>query len=266
MKLSKQKIFSILESALFLSPEPLSISELTTLLQEKTKTQEKTDTQTNRENTNIKDFTNIKHLKNIMEELIEEYNKEERGIHIQKVAQGYQLRTKPENKPWLSQWGKQRGFRLSGPALETLSIVAYKQPCTRHDVDSIRGVESGHLMRTLMEKELISFAGKSDDPGKPVLYKTTNKFLETFGFKSLKDLPSEEEIEKLLPQQSKEEDDTSLADITQDDAITTTSALSFEKDEQENEKLKNTLKNIPSTIDFLENKNSENKEQNDPEI
>ena len=81
---------------------------------------------------------------------------------------------------------KKRPFRLSGPSLEALSIIAYSQPCPKQEIDQVRGVDSGHLLRTLMEKELVVFAGKSDLPGKPSLYKTSQKFLEVFGFNKFK--------------------------------------------------------------------------------
>src|SRR5204863_3661148 len=95
---------------------------------------------------------------------------------------------------------KGRSFRLSGPALEVLSIVAYKQPVIKSEIDQIRGVESGHLVRALMEKNIVRFAGKSELPGKPMLYATTKEFLELFGLRNIRELPTLSEIDELIPE------------------------------------------------------------------
>ena len=237
MKITKEQALSVIESALFISSEPLSLSSLVHL---------------------FKNHLSKKQILSYMEELAQEYQKKDRGMCLQKIQQSYQLRTKPENKEWLVQLADQKTFRLSGPALEVLSSLAYKQPCTRQEIDSIRGVESSHLLRTLMEKGLVSFAGKSELPGKPSLYKTTDKFLETFGFTSLKDLPPEEEIQKMI---SAEEvtDMPSLSQTT--DKFSSKGKLANAEDEIENEKLKQVIQEIPVTVDFLES--SKKQEQKD---
>ena len=120
------------------------------------------------------------------------------GIELREVAGAYQLRTKEENKDYVRRLVKGRLFQLSAPALEVLVIVAYRQPCKKATIDGIRGVESGHLLKTLMEKSLICFGPKSSDPGRPITYKTTSQFLEVFGIKNLKDLPSSDDIQDLL--------------------------------------------------------------------
>lgn len=231
MRLSKENIFSILESVLFFRPEPVSLTDL--------------------ENLFGGNLTR-KQIQTFMEELIIQYQKEERGIFIEEVLNGYQLRTKPANKNWLLKIIQQRPFRLSGPALEVLSIIAYRQPCTRQDIEEIRGVECGHLLRTLMEKGLVSFAGKSSSPGKPFLYKTTSCFLEVFGFNSLKDLPSEEEIREHLPELSEETSETTLKEAAKELTVDGKTLIPQKADEKENESLKSILKSIPSNVNFLD--------------
>lgn len=115
---------------------------------------------------------------------------------LEEVAGGFQIRTKPDNQKYLQRTVKGRPFRLSGPALEVLAIVAYKQPCTKAMVDEIRGVESGHLMRGLLDRGLMHFAGKSELPGRPMFYETTRKFLEIFSLRNINELPSLNEIDQ----------------------------------------------------------------------
>jgi segregation and condensation protein B len=113
------------------------------------------------------------------------------------VGGGYRLRTDPENAPWVRTLTQRRPVRLSRAALETVAIVAYRQPVTRADVDEIRGVESSVVLRSLLEKELLRIAGRKEEPGRPMLYATTRRFLEVFGLSSLSDLPSIQEFKSL---------------------------------------------------------------------
>lgn len=129
------------------------------------------------------------------------------GLNLVEVAGGYQFRTKASLQTIVASLYKPSPSKLSRPALETLSIVAYRQPLTRVDVDGIRGVDSGGVLKTLLEKDFIKIVGRKDDVGKPVLYGTTSKFLEIFGLKNLKELPALrdiEEIEKEFRQQAAE--------------------------------------------------------------
>src|SRR6185437_12316306 len=125
-----------------------------------------------------------------IERLQLEYSNPNRGVTVEEVVGGYQIRTKLEMQKYLHRMLKMRPFRLSGPALEVLSIVAYKQPCTKAMVDEIRGVESGHLMRALLDRSLIHFGEKSDLPGRPMYYETTKRFLEIFGLRNIQELPT----------------------------------------------------------------------------
>jgi segregation and condensation protein B len=112
-----------------------------------------------------------------------------RGIQIQRVAGGYQVCTRPEYGPYVAKLHKPERFRLSRAALETLAIVAYKQPITRPEIEAIRGVNSDSPVDTLTQYELICEAGRKDSPGRPVLYRTTDNFLGQFGLNSVEDLP-----------------------------------------------------------------------------
>jgi len=137
----------------------------------------------------------------LVRELNELYQKHDRAFEIWEVAGGYQFRTRAEFSGYLQQLQKQRPLRLSGAALETLSIVAYKQPATRAEVEEVRGVESGAVLKTLMDRQLVRLAGHRDVPGRPMIYGTTRRFLEIFGLESLKDLPRLRDLEELAREQ-----------------------------------------------------------------
>ena len=137
------------------------------------------------------------HLQLILEELKEEY--QSRNLQILEVADGYQLCTRHEFNEWIRKFLKlDRSSRLSQPSLDTLSIIAYKQPLTRQEVDDIRGVDSSGVVKTLLEKKVIGPAGRKKVPGRPIMYRTTQKFLEYFGLKDLSDLPTLEDLKEEL--------------------------------------------------------------------
>lgn len=119
------------------------------------------------------------------------------GLRLAAVGGGYRLRTDPDNAPWVRALTQRRPVRLSRAALETIAIVAYRQPVTRSEVDEIRGVESSVVLRSLLEKELLRIAGRKEEPGRPMLYATTRRFLEVFGLRALADLPSIQEFKSL---------------------------------------------------------------------
>ena len=136
-------------------------------------------------------------LQVILEELKEEY--QSRNLQILEVADGYQLCTRHEFNEWIRKFLKlDRSSRLSQPSLDTLSIIAYKQPLTRQEVDDIRGVDSSGVVKTLLEKKVIGPAGRKKVPGRPIMYRTTQKFLEYFGLKDLSDLPTLEDLKEEL--------------------------------------------------------------------
>jgi len=166
--LKKDSLKSAIESLLFASGEPLSLQELINHLDEKSK-----------------------HIEIIIEEMMEEYEASTRGIKIICIKGSYQLVTKAQNADYVQKLlKKNKRQSLSQASIESLAIVAYKQPITRIDIDEIRGVKSESAIQRLMEKELIKELGRLDVPGRPILYGTTEEFLRQFELKDLKGLPS----------------------------------------------------------------------------
>lgn len=225
-------IRSIVESVLFTTDKPISIA----LIKQAFK------------GTNVKS----KDIREALHALSEEYLTTDRGFTLDEIAGGFQLRTKPDNVKYLRQSVKARPFKLSGPALEVLSIVAYKQPTTKAQIDEIRGVESGHLLRALMEKHLLTFGERSDLPGKPMFYETTRKFLEIFGLRNLQELPSLHEIDQLIPEGigAEEAKKETLSDLT--GQLSQEVASSYSVGEEELLKITDELSTITTSSDFFE--------------
>jgi len=135
-----------------------------------------------------------------VQELISEYSSPAHGVEIREVAGGYRMSTKPEQHDVVRAFAKslKPPIRLSLPALETLAVIAYKQPATVPEISEIRGVDSGGVIATLLDRKLITTAGRKQVIGRPILYKTTKEFLLRFGLKDVNELPSMEEFEKLV--------------------------------------------------------------------
>ena len=203
----------------------------------------------------IRDSIKGDKLRRALDQLAVEYAGGRRGVTLEEVPGGYQLRTKMDNMDFLKRTLKTRQFKLSGPALETLSIVAYKQPCVKSEVDEIRGVESGHLLRALMEKNLVTFEGKSDLPGRPMQYGTTRKFLEIFGLRTLKELPTLSQIDELLPDgidEQQAEEKPTLASITDSLVASDVDTVSYSSGEDELMKISSQLEEISTSSNFFE--------------
>ena len=174
--MERDELKSIVENVLLAADQPVNAAELEKIF---LNTAEKNDLQV------------------ILEELKEEY--QSRNLQILEVADGYQLCTRHEFNDWIRKFLKlDRSSRLSQPSLDTLSIIAYKQPLTRQEVDDIRGVDSSGVVKTLLEKKVIGPAGRKKVPGRPIMYRTTQKFLEYFGLKDLSDLPTLEDLKEEL--------------------------------------------------------------------
>jgi len=139
-------------------------------------------------------------VRSCLEELIAAYGSPDHGIEIRQVAGGYRMSTKPEQHEVVRSFAKslKPPVRLSLPALETLAVIAYKQPVTVPEINDIRGVDSGGVIGTLLDRKLITTAGRKQVIGRPILYKTTKEFLLRFGLKDVSELPSMEEFEKLV--------------------------------------------------------------------
>jgi len=156
----------------------------------------------------VSDEAEIKsRVRSCLEELVGEYGDANHGIEIRQVAGGYRMSTKPEQHEVVRSFAKslKPPVRLSLPALETLAVIAYKQPVTVPEINDIRGVDSGGVIGTLLDRKLITTAGRKQVIGRPILYKTTREFLMRFGLKDIGELPSMEEFEKLVAQSFQEE-------------------------------------------------------------
>lgn len=134
-------------------------------------------------------------IRRIIRDLAKEYNESKRGFVIEEVAGGFQMLSRPELAEYVADLhGGESHAKMSQAALETLAVVAYKQPVTRADIEAIRGVQAGPLLRTLLHKGLVKITGRAEVLGRPLLYGTTSKFLEHFGLKSINELPKVEEL------------------------------------------------------------------------
>lgn len=173
--MERAELKMIIESLLFSSDSPLKLRKIQELFPDEPS----------------------RELRQVLIELMAEYDRLERSFYLREVADGYQFCTRPEYSEWIRKLKKSKQSRFGSATMETLAIIAYKQPLTRVEIEDIRGVDVGGIVRTLLEKKLIKIAGKKDVPGKPLLYATTPKFLTVFGLKSLKDLPSLEDIAQI---------------------------------------------------------------------
>jgi segregation and condensation protein B len=148
-------------------------------------------------------------LQQKLSELMEQYRSSDHGIEIREVADGYRFSTKPEHHEVLKQFLKSQipPTRLSLAALETLAVIAYKQPVTVPEIQEIRGVHATGVIKTLLDKKFINTSGRKEVLGRPILYKTTKDFLMHFGLKDLSELPSMEEFEELIKNQAAAEEE-----------------------------------------------------------
>ena len=150
-------------------------------------------------------------------ELRQNYDRAGCSFCLEEVAHGYRLTTRPEFGPWLNKFYKEKEKRhLSAAAIESLAIIAYKQPVMRLEIETIRGVNSEGVLHSLLEVGLIRIMGRKQIPGRPILYGTTNKFLELFGLKNLADLPPLEELEKMLKEPRPAEGGEEVGEIKED--------------------------------------------------
>jgi segregation and condensation protein B len=192
--------------------------------------------------------------------LQEEYEAKHHGIRLMEVAQGYQFRTKATYSKIVQKMFKVSSLQLSPTALEVLSIVAYKQPISKAAVESIRGVDSSHIIRALMDRRLVRITGRSDEMGRPSLYGTTPEFLEVFNLNDVADLPSEAELEELATA-------SNLASISEiKEVVQKGDRKRFDLDElQELDQLAEEIKEIASDTLFTKSLKMEEKRRNDGE-
>ena len=165
-----------IESIIFISDQPVSVDKLSLAFPDYERAQ----------------------IRKCLKDLVEESEGLDRGFLLSEVAGGFQFRTDPKYSEDISNYNKKiRKFRLSRPALEVTAIIAYKQPVTRVEIESIRGVDSSGVINVLMERRVIEIKGRKEVIGKPFLYGTTSEFLEVFGLKSLNDLPTLKELDEI---------------------------------------------------------------------
>ncbi|MDM8541683.1 SMC-Scp complex subunit ScpB [Desulfococcaceae bacterium HSG9] len=167
-------IKNIIESILFVAEKPLAVATLKNTL----------------------DFS-TKEIREALKALADEYNARGGGFHLCEVAGGWQIRSRPEYRQHIIRMIQANPRRLSKAALETLSIVAWNEPVIRSEIEKIRGVDSGGVLRLLLDRKLIRILGRREIPGRPMIYATTKFFLEVFDLNTLKDLPTLKEVEKL---------------------------------------------------------------------
>src|SRR5258705_1026370 len=172
----------ILEAVLFASDVPVVLAVLVEVLEDKSPQE----------------------VRGLIAEMAEEFERGERGIVLQEIAGGFQILSRKECSPWVERMLRsRRKIRLSKPALESLAIVAYRQPITKVEIDSIRGVDSAGVLHTLLERNLVTIKGRSKGVGRPLLYATTAEFLGYMGINELADLPELKEVAPLLEERER---------------------------------------------------------------
>jgi segregation and condensation protein B len=196
----------VIEALLFASAKPLTAGEIRRVMK----------------------FLTPKEIEGMVAELKEEYTRDNRSFEIVEIAGGFEIATKKEFAPWIFKIELQKKAKqVTQSALETLSILAYKQPITKAEIEDLRGVDAGGVIATLTERGLIKIVGKKEVPGRPFLYGTTEKFLEHFGLKALSELPNIDEIKNLVEKSVKKEEllgTQKMVDIPQEEAVSEGSA------------------------------------------
>lgn len=223
--LNPDTLCGAIETIIFMSDKPVSIQKIKALIDEEMP---------------------LKVIHEALQRLQAEYEEKHHGIRLLEVAEGYQYRTKATYSKYVQDIFKINSLVLSPTALEVLAIIAYKQPCSKVEVDKIRGVDSGHIVRALMDKRLVKVTGRSDELGRPVLYGTTPEFLEVFNLPDLAALPPEHELDEMSRASSvgKIADIKSIVNDGSDKAR-------FKFDEiEELDMLSESIKNISSETDF----------------
>lgn len=174
--LEDAKLKAVLEAIIYVTDEPLSLDQICTAVEQPRE-----------------------RVMDLLEQLANDYEKADRGLTIREVAGGFKMSTKPEHHEEVRRFVKNLNppLKLSLPALETLAVIAYKQPITAPEIMEIRGVQGAGVLKTLVDRKLISTAGRKQVVGKPILYKTTREFLVQFGLKDLNELPSLKEFQEL---------------------------------------------------------------------
>jgi len=177
---NNSELKGIIEALLFVAGEPLSIDRIKNILEDADK----------------------KSIQDMLWELQHEYDMRLSGLRIVEVAGGFQIASRPELAQWIKRLRKvKQSSRLSKPSLETLAIIAYKQPLVKAEIEDIRGVDSSGVIKGLLDKHMIKIVGRKDVAGRPILYATTREFLQYFGLRDISDLPTLKEFTELMPEE-----------------------------------------------------------------
>jgi segregation and condensation protein B len=188
-----------LEAIIYAAETPITLEQMTQLVKETLIAEGTIDEETGQAAA-ASEAEMKSRVRSCLEDLVAEYGAPDHGIEIRQVAGGYRMSTKPEQHEVVRAFAKslKPPIRLSLPALETLAVIAYKQPVTVPEINDIRGVDSGGVIGTLLDRKLITTGGRKQVIGRPILYKTTKEFLMRFGLKDVNELPSMEEFERLV--------------------------------------------------------------------
>lgn len=170
-----ENVKSIIEALIFASEVPLTVERMREILP----------------------HVEADEIQRVLRDLTDEYREREGGFSLCEVAGGFHFRTRAELSPWIVQLKKTKPAALSRAAMETLAIVAYRQPVMKSEIDSIRGVDTGGALKGLLEKKLVKMIGRKDVPGRPIIYGTTKRFLEVFNLRELSELPTLRELKDL---------------------------------------------------------------------
>ncbi|MCM2321963.1 MAG: SMC-Scp complex subunit ScpB [Oligoflexia bacterium] len=244
--LDQAEMESCIETLLFLSDKPVSVERLRTMIGE--------------------DFP-LPLYQEAVTSLRDRYASSHHGIEIAEVAGGLQFRTKPGRAALARKLAKVQVQRLSGGAMESLAIIAYRQPIMKEEIDKIRGVDSSYFIRLLMDRKLIEISGRSELPGRPMLYSTGKEFLEVFGLKDLSAMPSLREIEQMIPSSQSanpEDEDPRVKEmrrlVSQMKADTSTSLIyDHRQDEQILQEIRERVNSIPTSTPSLEEQKAQEK-------
>ncbi|HKD04711.1 MAG TPA: SMC-Scp complex subunit ScpB [Bryobacteraceae bacterium] len=188
------KLKAVLEAIIYVTDEPLTLDQICSAIEQPRE-----------------------RIIEILEQLVADYEREDRGLSIREIAGGYKMTTKPEHHESVRRFVKNLNppLKLSLPALETLAVIAYKQPITAPEIMEIRGVQGAGVLKTLLDRKLIATSGRKQVVGKPILYKTTREFLVQFGLKDLNELPTLKEFQEIGRM------DTEGAEVSQPEAVET---------------------------------------------
>ena len=183
--MEKRELKAIIEALLCLSSESISMKQMVKIIDE----------------------AEEKIINEALNELIADYNGDNRGVSIMEIAGGYQIVTRPQYDRWIRKhFALSSKIKLSLPALETLAMIAYRQPITNPEISATRGVDSTGVLKTLLEKRLIKIKGRKKVVGRPLIYRTSREFLIHFGLKNLSELPTLEEFEQIITSEDEKEE------------------------------------------------------------